>query len=250
MRDTACALAILTLAAAVGATAPPPRDARAILDHVDDLFRGRSSRGRASMTVTTAYWTRTLTLEFWSQGTERTLIRILAPQKEKGTATLRVGNDLWNFLPKVKRTIKLPSSMLQASWMGSHFTNDDLVKESRMTQDYTFAITFDGMRDGQTVLEITCTPRPEAAVVWGQVVVRVRAENHLPLAALFYDERMTLARTITYSEVRTLGGRELPTHLVVVPIDKPEESTRIVYEDIRFDEPIPDDTFSLRSLEQ
>jgi outer membrane lipoprotein-sorting protein len=248
MRLLVCTLIVVVLAT-VGAAAPP-RDARAILDHVDDLFRGRSSRGRASMTVTTAHWTRTLDLEFWSRGTERTLIRILAPLKEKGTATLRVGNDLWNFLPKVKRTIKLPSSMLQASWMGSHFTNDDLVKESRMTKDYTFEVTFDGTRDGESVLEITCTPRPEAAVVWGRVVVRVRTADTLPLAVLFYDERMALARTITYSDVRTLGGRELPTRMVVVPTDKPEESTRIVYEDIRFDEPIADDTFTLRSLEQ
>jgi hypothetical protein len=202
------------------------------------------------MTVTTAHWTRTLALEFWNHGTDRTLIRILAPQKEKGTATLRVGNDLWNFLPKVKRTIKLPSSMLQASWMGSHFTNDDLVKESRMTQDYTFEVTFDGVRDGEAVLEITCTPKPDAAVVWGRVLVRVRAADHLPLAVLFYDERLALARTLTYSEVRTLGGRELPTHMVIVPTDKPAELTRVVYEDIRFDEPLPEDTFSLRTLEQ
>ena len=202
------------------------------------------------MTVTTAHWTRTLTLEFWNEGTERTLIRILAPQKEKGTATLRVGDDLWNFLPKVKRTIKLPSSMLQASWMGSHFTNDDLVKESRMTRDYTFEVTFDGTRDGEAILEITCTPRPEAAVVWGRVVVRVRTADTLPLAVLFFDEHMALARTLTYSDIRTLGGRELPTHMVIVPTDKPQESTRVVYEDIRFDEPIPDGTFSLRSLEQ
>lgn len=241
---------LVLLAGTTRAAAPSPRDAGAILDQVDDLFRGRSSQGRATMTVTTAHWTRALTLEFWNRGTDRSLVRIVAPQKEKGTATLRVGNDLWNYLPKVKRTIKLPSSMLQASWMGSHFTNDDLVKESRMTQDYTFTITFDGTRDGQRSLEITCTPRPDAAVVWGQVVVRVREPDHLPLAALFYDEHLQLARTMTYADVRPLGGRELPTRLVVVPTDAPAESTVVVYEDIHFDAPLADEAFSLRALEQ
>jgi hypothetical protein len=224
--------------------------ARELLDRVDDLFRGRSSHGRATMTVTTAHWTRALTLEFWSEGREHSLVRILAPQKEKDTATLKVGTDLWNYLPKVKRTIKLPSSMLSASWMGSHFTNDDLVKESRMADDYTFEITFEGPRDGVEVIELTCTPKPEAAIEWGRVVVDIRKTDQLPLEVRYYDEDMDLARTMTYGDVRTLGGRELPTAMTVVPTDRPQESTRVAWEAIEFDVPLPADTFSLRSLER
>lgn len=111
---------------------------------MDDLFRGKSSQGLMTMTVVTKHWKRTLTMQWWSKGKDRSLVRILAPKKEAGTATLRVGNDVWNYLPKVKRVIKLPSSMMSGSWMGSHFTNDDLVKESRMADDYTFKITFQG----------------------------------------------------------------------------------------------------------
>jgi hypothetical protein len=225
-------------------------DARQILDRVDDLFRGRSAQGRASMTVTTAHWTRTLDLEFWSEGKERSLIRILAPQKEKDTATLKVGNDMWNYLPKVKRVIKLPSTAMSASWMGSHLTNDDLVKESRMADDYTTTVTFEGERDGRRVIELTCLPKAEAAVVWGKVVVLVRAEDLLPLEVPFFDEDLRLARTIRYSEVRTLGGRELPTMLTVVPADKPAESTVIRYDAIEFDVPLASDTFSLRTLQR
>jgi outer membrane lipoprotein-sorting protein len=247
------ALALVLALAALprgAAAAEPARTAREILDAVDDLFRSRSSHGRATMTVTTAHWTRSLTLEFWTRGKEHSLIRILAPQKEKGTATLKAGNDLWNYLPKVKRVIKLPSSMLSASWMGSHFTNDDLVKESRMAEDYTFSITFEGERDGGRVVEVTCIPRPEAAVVWGKVVVRVRHPDHLPLAVAFHAEDGTLARTITYGDIRRLGGRELPTTLTVVPADAPAESTVVTYDEIEFDVPLDDDLFSLRSLQR
>ena len=254
MRSAPAIVLTLVLAglgpASGGVTPPTAPSAREILDHVDDLFRSASSHGRATMTVATEHWTRSLALEFWSKGKEQTLVRILAPQKEKGTATLRSGNDLWNYLPKVKRVIKLPSSMMSASWMGSHFTNDDLVKESRMTEDYTFEVAFEGERDGKPVAEIACLPRPEAAVVWGKVVVRVRKPDHLPLEVAYYDEDLRLARTLTYTDVRRLGGRELPATLRVVPADKPAESTVVTYEDIAFDLPLDDEAFSLRRLQE
>ena len=119
--------------------------AKEILDKVDDLYRGTSSHGKMTMEVVTSHWNRTLSLEFWSKGKDKSLVRILAPLKEKGTATLRSGNEIWNYLPKVNRVVKLPSSMMSASWMGSHFTNDDLVKQSRFADDYTFEVTRQGM---------------------------------------------------------------------------------------------------------
>jgi outer membrane lipoprotein-sorting protein len=221
---------------------------REILDRVDDLFRGKSSRGEMTMAIATAHWTRTLSLEFWSEGKDKSLIRILAPKKEQGTATLRVGNDIWNFLPKVKRVIKLPSSMMSASWMGSHFTNDDLVKESRMTEDYTFEVTHQGEREGREIVEVTCLPKPDAPVVWGKVIVTVRTKDYLPLTSRYYDEDMKLARTMTFSDIGPLGGRTLPKRMTVIPADKPDEKTEVTYTEITFDPVLPAETFSLRYL--
>jgi len=221
-----------------------------ILDKVDDLFRSQSSHGFATMTVATAHWQRSLSLEMWSKGKEQSLVRILAPTKEKGTATLRSGNDIWNYLPKVKRVIKLPSSMMAASWMGSHFTNDDLVKESRMADDYTFEITFMGDDDGEEIVEVTCHPKPEAAVVWGKVLVRARLKDYLPLFVKYFDEDLRLARTMTFSQVAELGGRLIPAMVTMVPEDKPQESTIINYEKMEFDIGLQDDFFSLRTLQR
>ena len=221
-----------------------------ILDKVDDLFRGKSSYGRMTMSIATAHWSRTLSLAFWSEGKDKSLIRILKPKKEKGTATLRVENDIWNYLPKVKRVIKLPSSMMSASWMGSHFTNDDLVKESRMADDYTFELTFNGEKDGQDIVELTCHPKTEAAIVWGKVIVTVRKKDYLPLDTRYYDEDMVLARTMFFSEIGPLGDRIIPKRMVVIPADKPDEKTEVLYSAMTFDADLPEKTFSLRNLQK
>jgi outer membrane lipoprotein-sorting protein len=202
------------------------------------------------MTEKTEHWERTLEIEFWGKGKEQSLLRILAPKKEEGTATLRSDNDIWNYLPRIKRVIKLPSSMMAASWMGSHFTNDDLVKESRMAEDYTYEVTFAGRRDGREVVELTLTPKPEAAVVWGQVVVTVDRASYLPLGIRYFDEDLSLARTLTFSDVATLDGRTLPTTMTAVPTDKPAESTVVHYKALEFGVPLDAQFFSLRTLQR
>ncbi len=245
-------LLVLMLASFVCVSAAPmePVTAQDILNKVDDLYRGTSSHGRMTMEVVTAHWKRTLSLEFWTKGKDRSLIRILAPLKEKGTATLRSGNEIWNYLPKVNRVIKLPSSMMSASWMGSHFTNDDLVKESRFAEDYNFQITFQGMRDGQEVVELTCIPKPDAPVVWGKVEVVGRKKDYLPIVIRYYDEDLHLARTMTFTDFREMSGRTLPTVMTLIPADKPGEKTVITYDSIEFGVSLSDDFFSLRNLQQ
>ena len=221
-----------------------------MLDRVDDLYRGESAEGKMSMKVVTAHWTREMKMEFVSKGKEKSLTRILAPKKEKGTATLKNGDNIWNYLPKVKRTIKVPSSMMGGSWMGSHFTNDDLVKESRMAEDYTFKITFEGTRDGVELVEITCTPKPEAAVVWGKMTVLLRRADYQPLSMIYYDEDMELARTLAFSEFKKMDDRVLPATMRMVPADKPDEFTEVKYEKIKFDIDVKDKMFSIRRLQK
>jgi hypothetical protein len=240
---------LANLSAPLYAADNDPR-AKEILDRIDDLFRGQSAQGKMTMKVNTAHWSREMSLEFWDKGKEKSLIRILAPAKEKGTATLKSGQDIWNYLPKVKRVIKLPSSMMGGSWMGSHFTNDDLVKESRMAEDYNFVISFEGSRDGQEIIEINCTPKLDAAVVWGKVVVSFNKQNNLPSQLLYYGEDQKLARTMTFSDIKKMGDRTLPSVAKMVPADKPNEFTELVYQEVRFDVPLADDMFTLRNLER
>ena len=234
----------------------PEMDARikGLLDRTDDLLRGKSSRGKMTMKVVTARFTRELTLEQWSRGKDQFLVRILEPQKERGTATLRNGQDIWNYLPKVERVIKVPASMMGGAWMGSHVTNDDLVKQSRLADDFTARIVFEGARDGLDLLEVELLPRPDAVVVWGKLLVRigkaVGGAAELPLSIDYFDEEKKLARQLTFSEYTKMGGRTLPARTRIVPTDKPGESTELIYQDLEFDLPLEDSFFSLRTLQK
>jgi outer membrane lipoprotein-sorting protein len=223
-------------------------EAISILQEIDDLYRSISSFSTIAMQVQTKHYIRTVRMEGWSKGKEKSLVKILYPLKEKGTTTLKSGNNIYTYLPKTDRTIRLTSGMMMASWMGSHFTNDDLVKESRLADDYDPAITFTGERDGKQIIDFTLIPKPEAPVVWGKIILTIRAADHLPLMSLYFDEDEILARTLIFSEIKNLGGRDLPTVLRVVPADKKEEYTELVYENIKFDIELDDSFFSLMQL--
>jgi outer membrane lipoprotein-sorting protein len=242
--------AVLTLGClAVWTTASAQPDAREIVERIDRLMRGDSSRGVATMEVVTEHWERTMTMEMWSLGTDYSLVRLRAPAKDAGTATLMAEDDIWNYLPKVDRSIKIPSSMMGGAWMGSHFTNDDLVQESQMIDVYDAEVAFDGERDGVMVWELRLTPKPEAAVVWGSLEFLVGQDDNLPRWAKYYDEDGELVRTMDYSEVTEFGGRLVPAVMNMQPADKPGERTTIRYEELDFDIEIDESFFSLRTLQ-
>lgn len=224
-----------------------PRD---IIDRVDRILRGDSSHGTATMEVVTEHWSRSITMEVWSLGTDYSLVRVSAPAKEAGTATLKAEKDIWNYLPKVDRTIKVPASMMSGSWLGSHFTNDDLVKDSRLIEDFDIVANFEGDRDGVDVWEFTLTPKPEAAVVWGSIEYQVRKNDYMPVWARYYDEDHVLARTMEFSEFRVMGGRTVPAVMHMQPADKPGERTTMLYDDLEFDIDLEKSFFSLQTLKR
>lgn len=222
--------------------------AREIIDRVDRMLQGESSEALLDMEIRTQHWTRTLEMRVWSLGTERALVRVISPQKEAGMATLKVGNEVWNYLPRVDRTLKIPASLMMGSWMGSHFTNDDLVKESRMIDDYEIEIGFDGERDGVAVWEFELTPKAEAAVVWGKIVEQIRKSDLMPVWGKYYDEEGALVRTLTFDQYRRMDGRLVPTRMRVQPADKPDEVTQLIYRELKFDVGLDAEFFSLRNL--
>jgi outer membrane lipoprotein-sorting protein len=228
--------------------ADDPR-AREIVDQVARLFSSKSSIATLKMQVSNEDGQRNLSMKIWSLG-EKVLVRIDAPQDQAGTAILKVGRDIWYYLPKTNRTVKLPTSMTMTPWMGSAFTIDDLVKESFLTRDYSIATSFEGKRREVAVYEYTLTPKPEAAVVWGTIVLQIRQVNLMPAWQGYYDEDGKLVRELTFSDYKKMSGRLVPTRLVMRVADKPAEQTTVVYEDISFDVPISAETFSLPNLNQ
>lgn len=221
-----------------------------LLAEIDDLWRGQSSHAITSMQVKTEHYTRSMQMEGWSKGKEKTLIRIIEPLREKGTATLKSGNNIYTYLPKTDRTIKLTSGMMMGSWMGSHLTNDDLVKEARLEEDYDAEISFEGERGGQNIIEFTLIPKPDAAVVWGKLILIIDGDSHNPIVESYFDEDMVLARTIEFTELKQLAGRLRPSVMTVTPADKPGEFTEFVYQSLEFDIELGEQLFSLSSLKR
>jgi len=223
--------------------------AREIVDRVNRLFSSKSSIATVEMQITNENWQRNISVQIWSLG-DKIRVRISAPQEDRGTGVLKVGSDIWYYLPKADRTIKMPPSMTMTSWMGSDFTLDDLVKESHLTRDYITALSFEGERNGVGVYEITLTPRPEAVVVWGKILLEIRRADHMPMWQRYYDEDGRPVRELTFSQYKTLSGRLIPTRLVMRPLDKAGEQTTIVYKNILFDVPISEEMFSLNNLKR
>ena len=242
------AAAFLILLPGPGPAPAAGQTAREIVDQVDRLLRGESSQARMAMEIETVHWSRTLEMEVWSLGTEYALVRVLSPAKEAGTATLKADQEVWNYLPRVDRTIKVPPSLMMGSWMGSHVTNDDLVKESRLIEDYDIEISFEGRREGVEVWEFTLTPRPDAPVVWGRIVEQVRKSDMMPTWVRYFDEDGSLVRTMTFDDFRVMDGRLVPARFTIQPEDKPEERTVIRYSELEFDVGLDASFFSLRNL--
>jgi outer membrane lipoprotein-sorting protein len=241
-------VALLSVALATVQPVVAQKTALEIVDEVDRLLRGRSSRGSVRMEIVTEHWSRALGMQIWSLGTDYSLIRLVSPRKDAGTATLLVDGQMWNYLPRVDRTIRIPASLMGGAWMGSHFTNDDVVKESRIIEDYDITIGFEGVRDSEAVWEFVLTPKPEAAVVWGKIEEQVRKRDMMPVWARYYDEDGAVARTVTFEDFRVMGGRLVPTRMVVIPTDKPAERTTIIYEDLEFNVDLDESFFTLRQL--
>ncbi len=213
---------------------------------LDSLYRSESSRAELSMQIVTPDWERTLSMEVWTKGMDSTLIRITAPQREEGMGTLRIGDEMWNYLPNTNTVMRIPPSMMMASWMGSDFTNDDLVRETTFFDDYDVSWTeVEEAEEGRLYLEMI--PHEDAPVVWGEVVVSLRGEDLLPVWMRYYDEDGELMRVMDYREYEETDGRVIPTVMELTPQDE-EGSTTLVYEDVEFDLEVDEDVFTMRNL--
>ncbi|HCR53307.1 MAG TPA: outer membrane lipoprotein-sorting protein, partial [Cytophagales bacterium] len=203
--------------------------AREIMQRVDDKVRGTSNRSEMKMTIVRPDWKREVTMKGWSLGTEYSLILITGPARDKGQAFLKRDNEMWNWQPSIDRVVKLPPSMMLQSWMGSDFTNDDLVKESSVVNDYTHSLDQDSVIEGKKVYKIVLTPKPDAPVVWGKVVCFIEKEDYNQLLVKYYDEDNYLVSTMILSDIREMGGRTLPTRMEMIPADNPKQKTVIEY---------------------
>ncbi|GAB4283840.1 MAG: outer membrane lipoprotein-sorting protein [Candidatus Rifleibacteriota bacterium] len=218
--------------------------AKDLITRIETQYQGKTSHGKTRMTIQTRDWQRVLEMEYWSEGRDKFLTRILSPRKEKGTCTLKVNDNIWNYIPRIDRMIKIPSSLMGESWMGSHLTNDDLVKENKIDELYNLEIIASDTKQ----ITIQGIPFPDAAVVWGKILYVIDAEKLVPVYVDYFDEEGIKVRRIDFSEPVLINGRWIPKTMKILPIEKPDEFTKLKYTEIEFDVKLQSNLFSMKSL--
>ena len=225
----------------------PMTDAKAIIQAAMDHWRGESSYSEMTMTIHRSDWERTMSMRGWTQGADNSLVRVTTPAKDAGNATLILDKDMWSFSPKINRVIKVPSSMMGQSWMGSDFSNHDVARDDDILKEYDHRLLQTREENGFTVYEIEAVPHATAAVVWGRQVIQVR-EDFVLLKEDYYDQDNKLVKSLVTSEIKTLSGRTVATRQRMSNLENPSEWTEISVSQIEFGIDINANLFSLSNL--
>ncbi|WP_182018369.1 outer membrane lipoprotein-sorting protein [Vibrio diabolicus] len=219
-----------------------------IVQKSDQAMRGKSSYSEATMKIVRPDWSRSMTMKSWTKGTELSLVLVTAPAKDKGSASLKRHREMWNWVPSIERVIKIAPSMLSQSWMGSDFTNDDLINQSSIVVDYQHQLLQSETFDGDRVWVVDALAKPDAPVVWSKVRLWISQTSLLQRKVEFYDEFDELVNVLTTYDVKTLGGRDVATRMEMQPIDKPGNKTVLITHEAQFDFDIDDDFFSQQQM--
>lgn len=221
-----------------------------IIKKADEKMRGKTSKTEMIIKIVRPTWQRDMGLKAWSKGNELSMILITAPAKDKGTVFLKRHKEIYNWLPSIERSIKMPPSMMMQSWMGTDMTNDDLVRESSIVEDYDHEIVGNETIEGRECWKIKLTPKPDAPVVWGMIYTWIDKKDYIQLRTEFYDEDEDLVNTMTAGDIKTMGGKVIASRVEVIPADKKGQKTVMITEAISFDEPIDDSFFSTQNMKK
>ena len=243
-------IATLTILLAVLNLQAQNLSAEDIVKKADDKMRGQSSYSEIKMTIVRPTWSREIGMKSWSKGTQFSLVYITSPAKEKGQAFLKRNKDLWNWVPSIERMIKMSSSIMGQSWMGSDFTNDDMVRESSAVTDYTHQLAGTEKVREFDCYKIILIPKENAAVVWGKVIMWISKDDFQEIKTEFYDEDNKLINTMNGYDIKTFGDRQLPSRMEVIPADKPNQKTVMTILKYDFNIPIDDSFFSQQNMKK
>ena len=246
-----CSILLLFFFATSSATrieASEPPTAQELIAGVIDLTRGQTSYAEFSMVIHRPDWERASKLVAWTRGREDALIRFTAPTKDAGNATLKQGQQMWTFTPKLNRVIRLPFSMMSQGWAGSDFSYSDLSRTDQLLHDYELSLVGNETRDGHQVYTVDAVPHDDAPVVWGKEQIVLR-DDYVLLGQTFFDQAMKPLKRLESLEIKTLGGRTFATRMRMVPLDKTDEWTEIAYDQAQFDIKIDDGMFTVFALQ-
>jgi outer membrane lipoprotein-sorting protein len=235
------------LAALLLTTLSWAQNATEIIRQSEKLMRGESSYAKVSIRTVRPNWERTMEARMWSKGIDKSLILITAPQREKGTVFLRSGDEVWNYVPAIKKLVMLPAAMVQ-SWMGTDFSNDALVNSGSFITDYNHRILGNSQVDGRPCYLIELTPKPETAVVWGKIITNITKTGYMQLKTEFYDEDDFLITTLESTDIRNFDGKEMPSRWIMTPAEEDGMFTEMIYKELDFNPNLSDQFFTKSNM--
>ncbi len=222
-------------------------DAAQLIRNAMDHWRGLTSYSDMTMTIHRPDWERSMTMRSWSKGDKLSLVRILEPKKDAGNGTLLNDNNMWTYSPRINRIIKVPSSMMSQSWMGSDFSNKDISKSTDIIDQYDHELITTEERNGHVYYTISSVPHEEAAVVWGKEVLTVR-DDYVLMEQQFWDQDDVLVKSMKTLEVVEMGGRAVARVMRMGKVDTPDEWTQLTANSIEFNLELADSLFTLSNL--
>lgn len=220
--------------------------AEEIMQKVDENMRGENVYMQMNMSITSLGHKRTMKMQTWAEGNKKSFVKTIYPPKDRGITFLSLDNQMWQYVPKIERIIKIPPSMMLQNWMGSDITNDDMVKQSSIVDDYDAKV----LKREENIVTIELTPKEDAAVVWGKIVSKINTSNFTGMKDIFYDEEGLEVRIFTYEKVEKFGKYYTPTYWKITPADKKNNFTEIIIEDVKYDTEISQQYFQKSALKR
>ena len=226
------------------------QDAKEIIRKADEKMEGKSNYNEMTMKIVRPGWSRTVSFKTCSKGTDYSMTLVTSPAKEKGQTFMKRNNEMWSWNPKISRLIKMPPSLMSQGWMGSDFSNEDLLKENSIVVDYTHKIIGSEKFAGKDCYKIQLTPKEDAAVVWGKLIKWVSKDNYLQLKTMYYDEENFLIKTEKASQIKVMDGREIPTYFELIPEDEPGNKTIVIMNKINYNVNVSQSFFSQQNMKK
>ena len=222
-----------------------------IIKKAEDKFLGeKTSQGIMTIKIVRPAWQRNITVKSWSKGKDFSLTLVTAPAKEKGQSFLKRYNELWTWNPTISRMIKLPPSMMSQGWMGSDYSNDDILRETSILDDYSQKLLGEENAQGYACYKIELIPHEDAAVVWGKIIAWISKDEYFQMKSEYYDEDGYLIRTMLSSEVKIFDDRKLPSMMEIIPEEEEGQKTMVIIESLSFNKPISDSFFSQQNMKR
>ncbi len=225
-------------------------DATAIIKKASEVRFGDNSFGLMRMTIERPKYTRTVDMKNWTLGDDYSMVLITAPERDKGQVFLKRKKEMWNYVPKISRMIKLPPSMMSQGWMGSDYSNDDIVNQNSLVENYEHKILGSEKIGSSDCYKIQSIPKESAEVVWGKKISWITKKDFFVLKTESFDEDGELLRTELASEVKNFGKFTLPSRFTIIPADKPQQKTIFEILELDFDVKLTEDFFTQANMKR